>query len=39
MEFGTNNILITGANGWLGRNLIHCLINGIKDCHDLKYTE
>tara|TARA_B100000579_G_scaffold437478_1_gene466992 strand:- start:2532 stop:3584 length:1053 start_codon:yes stop_codon:yes gene_type:complete len=30
MEFGTDNILITGANGWLGKNLVHSLFNGIK---------
>jgi nucleoside-diphosphate-sugar epimerase len=43
MDFGTNEILITGANGWLGKSLIECLINGIenslgidKPCKNLK---
>ena len=31
MEFGTSKILITGADGWLGKNLLNALINGIKD--------
>tara|TARA_Y100001970_G_C14190065_1_gene834815 strand:- start:517 stop:1581 length:1065 start_codon:yes stop_codon:yes gene_type:complete len=37
LDFGTKNILITGANGWLGKNLIFSLINGIKSCDDLGY--
>jgi nucleoside-diphosphate-sugar epimerase len=36
MDFGTNQILITGANGWLGKTLIHCLINGMKNCKGLQ---
>ena len=37
MDFGTKNILITGANGWLGRNLVFSLIHGIKSCDGLGY--
>ena len=36
MDFGTNQILITGANGWLGKNLIDCLLNGIEGLEILK---
>ena len=32
MDLGTNQRLITGANGWLGKTLIHSLINGINNC-------
>ena len=35
MEFNTNKILITGANGWLGKNLIFSLLNGIEDSTDI----
>ena len=35
MDFGTNDILITGANGWLGRSLVDCLLNGIKNSADI----
>lgn len=35
MEFGTKNILITGSNGWLGKSLVHCLINGIQNSPDV----
>ncbi len=36
MDLGTKKILITGANGWLGKTLIDSLINGIKNCEGLK---
>ena len=36
MDFGTNQILITGANGWLGRSLIDCLLNGIENSGDIE---
>ena len=36
MDFRTNRILITGANGWLGKSLVHSLVNGIESCNDLK---
>ena len=36
MYFGTNKVLITGANGWLGKSLVHSLISGINNCSDLK---
>ena len=35
MDFGTNKILITGANGWLGKSLIECLLNGIENSLDI----
>ncbi len=34
MDFGTNNILITGANGWLGRTLIKSLVFGLDKSKD-----
>ena len=36
MDFNTNLVLITGANGWLGRNLVEILINGDPDCGIIK---
>ncbi|MGB0582383.1 MAG: NAD-dependent epimerase/dehydratase family protein, partial [Limisphaerales bacterium] len=30
-ELGTNKVLITGAAGWLGLNLVEVLTQGIKD--------
>ena len=35
MDFGTNQILITGANGWLGKSLVYCLLNGIENSVDI----
>jgi nucleoside-diphosphate-sugar epimerase len=35
MDFGTNTVLITGANGWLGKSLVDCLLNGIKNSADI----
>ena len=35
MNFDSNQILITGANGWLGKTLIHSLLNGIKNSKGL----
>lgn len=32
MEFSTNLVLVTGANGWLGRNLVETLVKGDPDC-------
>ena len=32
MDLNTNTVLITGASGWLGMNLVHALVNGLKDC-------
>ena len=34
MDFGTNKILITGANGWLGRTLIKSLVFGLEKSKD-----
>jgi len=31
MNFGTNLVLVSGANGWLGRNLVETLVNGNPD--------
>ena len=36
MDFGTNQVLITGASGWLGKTFIDSLLNGLSDCDDLK---
>ncbi len=36
MDLGTNNVLVTGANGWLGKTFINSLLNGLKECDDLK---
>lgn len=36
MDFGTNKILITGANGWLGKSLIFDLLNGLRGVSELK---
>ncbi len=36
MDFGTNEILITGANGWLGKSLVECLVNGIENSFDIE---
>ena len=36
MDFNTNKILITGAGGWLGRTLVHSLLNGINGTKDLE---
>ena len=36
MDFGTNKILITGANGWLGKSLIFDLLNGLRGISELK---
>ena len=30
MDFEINKILITGANGWLGKNLIFDLLYGLR---------
>ena len=35
MDFGTSTVLITGANGWLGKSLVDCLLNGIKNSADI----
>jgi len=39
MEFNTNQILITGANGWLGKTFIDAMFNGIKGCDDLSIPQ
>lgn len=39
MNFGTNQILITGANGWLGKTLVNCLLNGISNSHSLEIPQ
>ena len=36
MDFGTKQILITGALGWLGRNLVETLIFGLNEVDTLK---
>ena len=36
MDLGTNEILITGANGWLSKTLIDSLSNGINNCRGLQ---
>ncbi len=36
MNFGTNQILITGANGWLGKTLVNSLVNGIANSQNLE---
>ena len=35
MNFETNKVLITGANGWLGKSLVDCLLNGIENSHEI----
>ena len=35
MDFGTNKILITGANGWLGKSLVNALVHGIQNSPNL----
>lgn len=35
MEIGSNLVLVTGALGWLGINLVETLINGLEDCNAL----
>ncbi len=35
MNFETNRVLITGANGWLGKSLVDCLLNGIENSHEI----
>jgi nucleoside-diphosphate-sugar epimerase len=32
IDVGTNVVLVTGAMGWLGRGLVHALVNGLADC-------
>lgn len=39
MDFGTNKILVSGANGWLGKTLIDCLLNGVKNSKDLQKSD
>ena len=39
MNFGTNQILITGANGWLGKTLVNCLLNGISNSLSLEIPQ
>ncbi len=36
MNFNSKLILITGANGWLGRNLVESLVNSIPNCSKLE---
>lgn len=36
MDFSTNKILITGANGWLGKSLVYSLLNGIQEAPDIE---
>jgi nucleoside-diphosphate-sugar epimerase len=35
MEFPTNVVLVTGAQGWLGTGLVNALIRGLPDCPSL----
>ena len=39
MDFDTNQILITGANGWLGKTLVESIVYGLKGCSDLKIPQ
>ena len=32
IKLETNKILVTGAAGWLGQNLVRALVNGLPDC-------
>ena len=36
MDFGADQVLVTGAAGWLGRGLLHALVNGLPDVEALK---
>ncbi len=36
MDFGAKQVLVTGGSGWLGRGLIHALVNGLPDVTDLQ---
>ena len=36
MDFSTNLILITGASGWLGKGVLHSLLEGIAECERLR---
>jgi nucleoside-diphosphate-sugar epimerase len=39
IEFGTDLVLVTGANGWLGRNLVQTLLKGDPDCELLRQPQ
>lgn len=36
MDFGTKDVLVTGAAGWLGLSLINALAHGLPDCDALR---
>ena len=36
MDFGTRNVMVTGAAGWLGVSLVQALAHGIEDCERLR---
>jgi len=36
MDFGTHSILVTGASGWLGVNVVRALAQGLPDCEVLR---
>lgn len=35
MDIGSDLVLVTGALGWLGINLVDALVNGLEDCNAL----
>jgi nucleoside-diphosphate-sugar epimerase len=39
LEFGTKEVLITGATGWLGRGLVEALIHGLPDVEGLRQSD
>lgn len=36
MDFGTDQVLVTGAAGWLGQAMLNALVYGLPDCDRLK---
>ena len=36
MDLGTNQVLVAGASGWLGRGLLHALTRGLSECEALR---
>ena len=39
VDFGCSQVLVTGALGWLGINLIQALVTGLKDCPRLSQPQ
>ena len=39
VDFGANLVLVTGALGWLGRGLVHALVEGLPDVDRLRHPD